>query len=383
MNLTPHTSIRSRALALFVGMLPLAFVAACGSDTKDASTGTQAASQPTQATAAPTASAAPSSDTAAPESTAAPAPGPLQKVRLQLNWLLDAEFASIFVADAQGFYKDEGIDLEILPGGPNLQAVEGIVAGGAADIGMATFLSSTVSAAAEGTDFTVLGTFFPTSPAVFLSSPDHPVASAQDMVGKKIGGPQGRQVQIDAIFKVNNLPQGDYTFVPVGFDPSPLVNGDVDVMSGYITSEGVTYEQMTGKKPHVLSYTDAGLPDYNSPLFTTPKFAKEHRDLVVGFMRATMKGIMANKADPEAGAKLAVDVYGKDLGLKLDEEIAKSKAYVGLQENESTDKNGLMFIDPAFVSGPVFTGYEAAGLKTVPVDSILDPSIQADAWKGL
>jgi ABC-type nitrate/sulfonate/bicarbonate transport system substrate-binding protein len=303
----------------------------------------------------------------------------LETIRLQLPWVLDSEFSSIFMADDNGYYADEGIKLELLPGGPNLQGVEAVVSGGSADIGMATFMSSTANAAAQGTPFNVFGSFYPTSPAVWISNPDKPVSKPQDFVDKKIGGPQGRQVQVDAIFKINDLPAGKYTFVPVGFDPSPLMNGDVDVMSAYITDEAVAYEQMAGKPPQVLSYTDAGLPDPSSTFFTTPDYLKDHEDLLVRFMRATMKGIEANKADPEAGAKLTVEKYGKDLNLKLEDEIAKNKAYLALQENADTAQHGLMYIDPQFVAGPVYKGYEAAGIKTVPVDQLLNTSIQEKA----
>jgi ABC-type nitrate/sulfonate/bicarbonate transport system substrate-binding protein len=307
----------------------------------------------------------------------------LQQIRLQLNWEPDSEFSSIFMADAKGYYAAEGIKLKILPGGPNLQNVESLLAGGTADIGMTTFMSSTVNAAAQGTKFTILGSFYPTSPAVWMSPPDKPIKTAQDFVGKRIGAPQGRQVQINAIFKVNHLPTGKYTFVPTSFDASPLAKGDVDVQSGYVTSEVVSYKQMTGKAPFTVSYDDVGLPDPSTPFVVTQEFASKHRSLLVGFLRATMRGIQANKADPEEGAKLAAEKYGKGLNLKLNEEIEKNKGYLALQENDVTKKHGLLYIDPTYVAGPVYNGYKASGIKVVPIDQILDMSLQTEAAKGL
>jgi ABC-type nitrate/sulfonate/bicarbonate transport system substrate-binding protein len=307
----------------------------------------------------------------------------LQTVRLQLDWVLDSEFAPIFVADSKGYYAKEGIKLDIIPGGPSLQNVEAVVAGGKADIGMSTFMSSTVNAAAQGTSFIVLGPFYATSPAVWMSPPNKPVKTAQDFVGKKIGAPQGRQVQINAIFKINHLPAGDYTFVPTSFDASPLAHHAVDVQSGYITSEAVNYKQLTGKAPYTVSYAAVGLPDPSSTFFTTPQYLSQHRALVVGFLRATMKGILANEADPAYGAKITTDTYGKSLNLKYGEQLAMNKLYLPLYENNLSKQHGLLYLDPSYVAGPVYRGYRAAEIKTVPVNQILDTSLQADAAKGV
>lgn len=307
----------------------------------------------------------------------------LQTIRLQLDWVLDSEFAPIFVADAKGFYKKEGIKLDIIPAGPNLQNVESVVAGGKADIGMSTFMSSTVNAAAQGTPFTVLGPFYATSPAVWMSPPDKPIKSARDFVGKRIGAPQGRQVQINAIFKINHLPAGKYTFVPTSFDATPLAHHAVDVQSGYITSEAVNYKQLTGKAPYTISYAAVGLPDPSSTFFTTPAFLSAHRKLVVGFMRATMEGILANESDPAYGAKITVDKYGKSLNLKYSEQLSMNKLYLPLYDNNVTKQHGLLYLDPSYVAGPVYRGYHAAGIKTVPVSQLLDISLQEQAAKGL
>ncbi len=307
----------------------------------------------------------------------------LQTVSLQLDWVPDAEFAPIFVAMAKGYYAQEGINLKILAGGPNLQNVESVVAGGKADIGMATVMSSTVNAAAQGSSFKVIGDLYATSPLVWMSPPDKPVKTAQDFVGKRIGGPQGRQVQINAIFKVNHLPANKYTFVTTSFDASPLAKGDVDVQSGYITDEAVNYKELTGKMTYTVSYDAVGLPDPSTTFFATSSYASAHRDLLVGFLRGTMKGIQADLADPAYAAKVTTDMFGKQLNVKYASQLALNQRYLPLYKNAQTAQHGFMYIDPAYVSGPVYTGYRAAGIKIVPVDQILDPTIQADAAKGL
>jgi ABC-type nitrate/sulfonate/bicarbonate transport system substrate-binding protein len=157
----------------------------------------------------------------------------------------------------------------------------------------------------------------------------------------------------------------------------------VDVQSGYITDEAVNYQQLTGKFPHTVSYAAVGLPDPSSTFFTTPQFLSAHRALVVGFLRATMKGILANEADPAYGAKITTDKYGKSLNLKYGQQLSMNKLYLPLYENSLTKQHGLLYLSPSYVAGPVYRGYQAAAIKTVPVSQLLDPSLQAQAAKGV
>ena len=174
----------------------------------------------------------------------------------------------------------------------------------------------------------------------------------------------------------------DYKFIPTGYGPDALINGDCDVMAGFITDEALSYATQTGHKPAILSFTDAGLPAYTLPIFTTKSVLSSKREALKGFLRATLKGYDEDVADTSAGPKLAVSIYGKSAGLKLASEIEHNKAYVPLASSDATKTHGYMWIDKDFLSGPIYKGMVASGLKTAPVDDVLDVSLLQEIKEG-
>jgi ABC-type nitrate/sulfonate/bicarbonate transport system substrate-binding protein len=300
---------------------------------------------------------------------------------VQLSWVEDTEFSPLYLADSNGHYKTENVSIKLIPGGSDIGAIEGIVAAGKADIGIATDITSTIAAAADGNPLVVIGAMYQSNLQVLLSPPDKPVTTVKDLVGKKIGGPQGIQTKFDAIFKLAGL-KPDYKYIPTGYGPDALINGDCDVLAGFVTDEALSYATVTGKTPAILSFTDAGLPAYTLPIFTTKDVLSSKRDALKGFLRATLKGYDEDIADPEAGPKLAVSTYGKSAGLKLPSEIEHNKAYIPLASSDATKEHGYMWIDKDFLSGAVYKGMVASGLKTVPVDDVLDVSLLQEIKEG-
>lgn len=292
---------------------------------------------------------------------------------VQLSWIKDAEFAPLYFADSEGYLADEDVELDLVAGGPDIGAVEGLVAGGTTDLGIATDITTIVAAAADGNPLVVIGALYQSNLNVLMSPPDDPITSVEDLVGKRIGGPQGVQVKYDAMFALNGL-EPDYTFVPVGYGPDALINGDVDVMAGFVTDEVLAYEEATGDAPAILSFTDAGLPAYTLPIFTTTSFLEENRESLKGMLRALRKGFDDFAADTDRAGELAAE-YGADAGLEAEEEQRKAAAYLPLASSDATEANGWMYIDTDFVSGEIYRGMEAAGLATVPVDEVIDMSL--------
>jgi ABC-type nitrate/sulfonate/bicarbonate transport system substrate-binding protein len=306
---------------------------------------------------------------------------PVVTVSTQLNWIKTVDFAGFYIADSKGYYAQESIKAQLLPGGPNLQGVESIVAGGAADVGIATLLTSVIDGVTRGSDFVVFATVFQTSPLVLVSKPDKPVRSAKDLLGKRIGGPQGRQREIEAVFKINNLP-ANYTFVPVGYGPQPLTQGDVDVLSAYTTDVPLVLAKQ-GLQTIQVSYKDLGLPTYSNALFASRKYIDKQRDALIGYLRGTIKGWEMNAKDPTLGAHLAVEQYGTDLGLQLDDEVKKNEVQIPLTQSDLTKAKGLLWIDRDYISGPIYDGLRAAGRTMLPpVEKFVDTSLLAEAYGG-
>jgi hypothetical protein len=77
--------------------------------------------------------------------------------------------------------------------------------------------------------------------------------------------------------------------VPVDFDPTPLMNGDVDGFMAYLTNEAITVE-MAGYPTTNLAYAENGLPYVAESYAVTDQYLAEHKDLLKAFLIAEIKG---------------------------------------------------------------------------------------------
>jgi len=311
------------------------------------------------------------------------AAGGVATVRTQLNWLMNAEFAGHWIADDQGFYAQEDIKPVWITGGPEAPRPEGVVVAGRADIGQSTFMETTIRAIIEGADIKIFAAVFQHSPLALMSHPDRPILSAADMVGKRIGGPPQIQANIQALFKVNDLPE-DYTFVPLGgTDPQPLIGGDVDAMYVFLTNQPLIFEEEAGVEPTLLPDSQNNFDAYSTLIFARSEYLREEADTAARWLRATIKGWEKNLEDPELGARLAVEKYGVDLGLDLEQQIGENEAQNGIVVSDVTEEKGLLWISQDFIENSVYPGLRAAGLTDLPeVDEIADFSILEEAYQG-
>ncbi len=297
------------------------------------------------------------------------------KIALQLSWLPDTEFAPIFIADDKGYFEEEGVDVEMISGGPDIGAIEAIVGSGGADIGIATDIFSVIAAQADGSPFVVVGGLYQANLHGFISPQDAAIDEPAELAGKRLGGAQGVQPKFEAILSLAGEDPTDYTFVPAGFGPDLVINGEVDAQSVFITDEVIAYRQQTGEEPVMMTWDELGLPSFTLVFFTTKDYLDKNRDAVKGFLKAVQMGQVDNEADPELGATLAAENYGKDAGLELDLEKLKNVEYLKYSNSEATEANGYLYIDPTFVETKVFPGMEAADMTTGSVDEVIDMSL--------
>ena len=302
------------------------------------------------------------------------------KVAVQLNWIPSADFSGFYIADAMGFYKEEGVTVEFLPGGPNMQAVEQVISGGVATAGFPTFLTSTVNAIQRKADLKVIATVFQTSPLALISLAKTPLRTASDLVGKRIGGAQGRKRELDAVFRINKLDVNDYKFVPIGFDPTPLAKGDIDVMSVFSTNEPLSLADK-GIETNLAYYADLGLPTYTDPIVVSGKAIQDSRKTILGFLRASVKGWEMNNRDPAVAPRFLAERYAGSTKIDIDRQTRVNRAIVPLTNSALTKEKGMLWIDKAKISGPIYAGLTAAGLTDLPdVDSYVDTSLLSEVF---
>ena len=298
-------------------------------------------------------------------------------VTTQLQWIKDVQNAGWWVADANGYFRNEGLASTVLAGGPNLASVEAVVAAGRADIGFDQF-EKIIDANNQGEDFVVFGALYQRDPAGLLSLPAHPVRSAHDILNKRIGLQQGAKIYIDAIMRVNHLAP-TYTEVVVGFDPEPLVQGACDAYLCFVTNQPLTLAARN--IPTVTATFDQlGYNTYTDALFCTREYLVKNRDTLVRYVRALQRGWAANASNPALGAHLAATVYGVALGLDETQQLAINHAQIPLMQSTATRAHGPMWIDTQRVTGPIYTTLRATGRRKLPpVEQLIDTSILREA----
>jgi ABC-type nitrate/sulfonate/bicarbonate transport system substrate-binding protein len=276
---------------------------------------------------------------------AAPASGgakTMESASLRLTWIKNTEFAGFFVAQDKGYYKDEGIDLTINPSAQSLPEVQAITT--KADLLGLSGSTTLMLARAQGIPVKAFGALFQKGPGCFLWLEKSGIKGIKDFKGKKVGGLQTAKVSTDAILGLNGMKPEDITFVPVGFEVTPLLTGQVDVLAGLVTNQVILLEQQ-GEKVGYAPYNDLGFVSYWNTPFALEETLKNKKDLLVAWLRASARGWDYALKNPDEVAKLVVSKYGE--GLDLTNQTLELKRETGLIKTDTTAQKGLFWMDRA------------------------------------
>ncbi|HEY4170407.1 MAG TPA: ABC transporter substrate-binding protein, partial [Reyranella sp.] len=189
-----------------------------------------------------------------------------QTINLQLGWLASNNNIGEVVAKQLGYFEEEKLNVKIQPGGPNIDGVA-IVASGRYEIGQVSSSPSLMLAASQKIPVTCFATALQQHPYTFFSLEKKPVRTPKDMIGKKIGIQATGKILLTALLKKHNIPEKDVEVVVVGADFSPLLTGQVDAFTGWLTS--TTAIKALGQPPVTLRLWDAGVQLYALPLYAT------------------------------------------------------------------------------------------------------------------
>jgi len=309
---------------------------------------------------------------------AAGSSGGLTKVSYQLSWIKNFQFGGEYVADSKGYFKANGLAVDLLAGGPNV-AMDAIVQSGKALIGQSS-PDFTANAVAKGAKLKIIGANYQKSPFCIMSRPDRPITTPQDLIGKKIGIQSTNEVAWAAFLKLAGIDAAKVTKVPVQFDLTPLTSGEVDGFWGYVNDD-VVHLQEQGVDAQVLLLADHGYKlmtgTYTVRADTLTDKAK--RAQVVSFLKGDIKGWQDAVADPGLTAKLTVGTYGKGNGLDEADQQKSAAATNELMVSADTQAHGLMWMSDQQVSDTLAT-LSAAGVEAD--EDLFDTSVLADVFGG-
>lgn len=245
------------------------------------------------------------------------AQGAKTNINLQLGWLSGGNQVGEVVAKHMGYYDAEGINMAIQPGGPSIDGVA-IVASGRFEVGQVSSSPSLMLAASQSLPVKCFAIGAQRHPYTFFSLKKNAVAKASDMVGKKIGIQPTGLVLLRALLAQNKINEKDLTIIPIGADMTPLMTGQVDVVTGWLTN--TTALRVLGGDRVDLTLWDSGVRLYALPYYATHKTLQTQAPVLGGFLRATAKGWHYANANKEQ----AVDMLMKELPnlTRADERVA-------------------------------------------------------------
>ena len=252
-----------------------------------------------------------------------------QKVSLQLQWVPQAQFAGYYVALEKGWYRDEGIDLTIEPGGPDIIAID-LVTSGTRDFGTA-LLSDLAVAIQNGKPVVSIGQIQQTNGLLLIARKSSGIKEPSDFKGKRVGiWFQGFEAQFNALLAKQKISDRDLKIISQGWSMEPFLKGDLDVASAMIYNEYHTVLE-SGIKPEALNIIDYGTYGLDFPgdtLFTSRKVAKEDPDLCLKMLRVSLKGWQYTIEHPEEAVDIVLKydksgIQKRDHQLVMMQEIAK------------------------------------------------------------
>jgi NitT/TauT family transport system substrate-binding protein len=212
----------------------------------------------------------------------------LDKVSFGTNWVAEAEHGGFFQALADGTYKNYGLDVTIVPGGPNDNNRMLLIAG-KLDFFMSANTLMSFDAVANNVPLVAVAAIFQKDPQVFLIHPESKVSKLEDLKRLTLF------VSKEGISSYFQWLKSEYGFSeqkvrPYTFNSQPFLANKASAMQGYVTSEPFAIEKAAKFKPGIILLADYGFNPYSTLIETRGELIDKKPDLVQRFVDASIIG---------------------------------------------------------------------------------------------
>lgn len=248
--------------------------------------------------------------------------GELTPVTLQLQWLTQAQFAGYYAAIDQGYYEQEGLDVEVIPSGGDIVPQDALAAG-EVDYAIA-WVPKVLGSIEQGANITNVAQIFERSATLQVAFADSGIASVADLAGKKVGS-WGYGNEWELFAGLNQAGVTDFELVTQAFDMLGLLNGDIDAAQAMTYNEYAqlletvnpdTGELYTPDDFTVIDWNDEGTAMLQDAVWAdAERLASDeaYRETTVKFLKASIKGWVYARDNPQAAADI-VTAHGSTLG---------------------------------------------------------------------
>ena len=215
----------------------------------------------------------------------------LTKITLLADWYPQPEHGGFYTALAKGYYKEEGLDVTIQPGGPYLSTYQRVAAG-AAQFGMGGS-DRILESVGAGQPLVAVAATMQHDPQGIMVRKDSPVRTFSDLSGHTISVQPGSTWfrYLVERYQLKNVRE-----VPAIMSVANFIASPDYIQQAFATSEPF-FAKQAGVEARVLLVSDAGFKPYRV-MFTTQDFLRQHPDIVAKFVRASLRGWREYLRDP-------------------------------------------------------------------------------------
>lgn len=263
-----------------------------------------------------------------------------EKVVYATNWLAQAEHGGYYQAVAEGYYAECGLEVEIMPGGPQVSGRPLLLAG-KIDFYMGGNLLQAFAAVEQEIPLRVVAANFQKEPQVLMSHPGQGLDTWESLkeAEEYILGDEGFQSYFQ--WMISEFGFDASKRVPYTFNPAPFIANPKSVQQGYVTSEPFAIEREGGFSPNLFLLADYGFNTYATTIETMQQTIDERPEVVQCFVDGSAKGWYGYLYGDNAAAN---DLIKRDNPDMTDEQIAysidKMKQF-GIVDSGESEENGI------------------------------------------
>ena len=263
-----------------------------------------------------------------------------EKVSYQTNWLAQAEHGGYYQAVADGTYAACGLEVTILPGGPQVSGRPLLLAG-KIDFYMGGNMLQAFSAVQENIPVRIVAATFQKEPQVLMSHPGQGLDTFESLkdADQYILGDEGFQSYFQWMIAEFGFDAGKR--IPYTFNPAPFIANKKSVQQGYVTSEPYAVEKEGGFVPNQFLLADFGFDTYATTIETMQETIDKRPEVVKCFVDGSAKGWYNylygdNKAANEMIKKDNPDITDEQIAFSI-EQMKK----FGIVDSGDTEKLGI------------------------------------------
>jgi NitT/TauT family transport system substrate-binding protein len=298
---------------------------------------------------------------------------PLDKVTFATNWVAEAEHGGFYQALVDGTYRRHGLDVTIMPGGPNANH-RLLLTAGRIDFYMSANTLQAFDAVAQNIPTLVIAALFQKDPQVLLAHPGQGIEKFEDL--KKLT----LYVSKEGLASYFQWMKHEFGFreqqvKPYTFNPQPFLADKKSAMQGYVTSEPYAVETQGKFKPKIFLLADHGFGSYSTLIETRREVVEKKPDMVQRFVDASIVGWYNYLYGDNAAANARIKRDNPEMADALIAySIAKLKEY-GIVDSGDALKLGIGAMTDARMKG-FFDKMAAAGVVKASVDYKKSYSLQ-------